>query len=152
MGWMASEEGLDRSAAADLWRHTLSQIPSVFGRLVYLSSLRDTNDDSYEHHGFALMFGEELSSATLRQSHHGTFTEWLGFGLEEQKADLDLYLSSLDTDKVTVIETWLRLTPYRHLVPADAKKAERELYVADLETLLKLLRNEYELQSPLPDA
>jgi hypothetical protein len=152
MGWMTSEEGLDRSAAADLWRHTLSQIPSVFGRLVYLSSLRDTNDDSYEHHGFALMFGEELSSSTLRQSHHQTFSEWLCFGLEEQKADLDLYLSSLETDRVTVVETWLRLTPYRHLVPADAKPPERELYIADLETLLKLLRNEYEIRSPFPDA
>ena len=29
----------DRSAAADLWRNTLSQIPTTFGRLIYLASL-----------------------------------------------------------------------------------------------------------------
>ena len=49
---------LERGAASDLWRHTLSQIPSVFGRLVYLSSLRNPNTDSYEHHGFSQMFGD----------------------------------------------------------------------------------------------
>lgn len=143
---------LERGAAADLWRHTLSQIPSVFGRLVYLSSLRNPNTDCYEHHGFALMFGEQEADRTLRQSHAQAFAEWLCYSLEQQKADLDLYLSALGANKAAVIDAWLRLTPYRNLIPGSARRAERELYLHDLEVLLRLLKNEYGVAGPDPDA
>src|SRR6476469_9642109 len=103
----AAKTTLDRGAASDLWRHTLSQIPSVFGRLVYLSSLRNLNTDTYEHHGFALMFGDDDSHRTLRQSHSQAFAEWLSYTLEQQKADLDLYLSVLGNNKRSIIEAWL---------------------------------------------
>ena len=135
-----------------MWRHTLSQIPTVFGRLVYLSSLRNSNTGSYEHHGFAQMYGDEESDHTLRQSHSEAFSKWVCFALEHQKADLDLYLSSLGANKRTIIEAWLRLTPYRHLVPADARPPDRQLYLSDLEILLTLLKNEYGVASPDPDA
>ena len=143
---------LDRSAAADLWRHTLSQIPSVFGRLVYLSSLRDMNTDAYNHHGFAQIFGRAVSDKTLRASHRTAFADWLEFTLEEQKADLDLYLSTLDGKKKTIIEAWLRLTPYRDYMPSNAKRADRELFLTDLEALLTLLKNQHGASSPDPDA
>ncbi len=142
---------LDRGAAADLWRHTLSQIPTVFGRLVYLSSLRNVNTDKYEHYGFALMFGEKEADRTLRQSHIQAFSEWLCFNLEEQKADLDLYLSGLGGDKRAIVEAWLRLAPYRHVIPSSARKAERELYLSDFKILLDLLKNEYGASSPDQD-
>ena len=134
-------EALDRGAAADLWRHTLSQIPCLFGRLVYLSSLRNSNTGYYEHHGLALIFGEEESDRTLRECHDQAFCEWLTYGLEHQKADLDLYFSTLGTDKRTLLATWLRLAPYRNLVPTTARSAERRLYLSDLETLLGLLKD-----------
>ena len=146
-----SKRVLDKGAAADLWRHTLSQIPSVFGRLVYLSSLRNVNTDKYEHHGFALLFGEKQADRTLRQSHVQAFSEWLNFDLEEQKADLDLYLSSLGGDKRAIVEAWLRLAPYRHLIPSSARHAERELYLSDFKLLLELLKNEYGASCPDPD-
>src|SRR5579864_8729114 len=87
-----SELKLERGAAADLWRNTLSQIPSVFGRLVYLSSLRNQNTGAYEHHGLALVFGPEESNRALKKSHSQAFAEWLSFDIEQQKADLDLYI------------------------------------------------------------
>ncbi|MEZ5351629.1 MAG: hypothetical protein R2762_03265 [Bryobacteraceae bacterium] len=146
------ERELDRGAAADLWRHTLSQIPSVFGRLVYLASLRDSNSGRYEHHGLALVFGEDVADRTLRESHRRAFSEWLEFGLECQKADLDLYFSDLSTDKRTLLTTWVRLTPYLNFMPARTNAVERRLYVADLEVLLQLLRNEYGVEDPGPDA
>lgn len=146
------ERDLDRGAAADLWRHTLSQIPSVFGRLVYLASLRDSNSGCYEHHGLALVFGETEADSTLKDSHRRAFSEWLNFGLEHQKADLDLYFSSLATDKRTLLTTWVRLTPYLNFMPARTSAVERKLYIADLEVLLQLLRNEYGVEDPGADA
>jgi len=152
MARTAQQDMLDRSAAADLWRHTLSQIPSVFGRLVYLSSLRNSNSNTYEHHGFAQMFGEEVSDRTLRQSHADAFKLCIGFRLVEQKADLDLYVSALGQDKKTIVESWLHLTPYRHLVPSVTRQAERELYLSDFGVLLTLLKNDFGASCPDPDA
>ncbi len=146
------EKDLNRGAAADLWRHTLSQIPALFGRLVYLASLRDSNSGRYEHHGLALVFGDDEADATLKESHRRSFSDWLNFGLEQQKADLDLYFSGLATDKPTLLTTWLRLTPYLNFMPARTSAAERKLYVSDLEVLLNLLRHEYGVEDPGPDA
>src|SRR5271170_3371121 len=98
----------DRSAAADLWRNTVSQIPSVFGRLVYLASLRNPNNGCYEHHGLALVFGEDEANKALRNSHTAVFAEWLSFNLEQQKADLDLYITGLFEDKRVVVEIQIR--------------------------------------------
>ena len=143
---------LERGAASDLWRKTLSQIPSIFGRLVYLSALRNANSGRYEHHGLALVFGEEEADSALAGSHAQSFADWLGFTIEQQKADLDLYLSGLLENKRLIVETWLRLAPYRNLVPRTVAGMERELYLAELETLLELLKNEYGVSSPDPDA
>lgn len=143
---------LDRGAGADVWRNTLSQIPTVFGRLVYLASLRNSNSGRYEHHGLALLFGEEESSRALKKSHSEVFAEWLGFNVEQQKADLDLYLSGLPEDRRTVIETWVKLAPYRNLIPANVRNVERRLYIADLTALMELLRSANAVAEPDQDA
>lgn len=132
-----------RTPAEDLWRRTLSQIHTVYGRLVYLSGLRDPNSGTYKHHGLSLVFGEDAASDALKESHEASFHQWLELKLEHQKADLALYFSDLPTDRKTLVENWLRLAPYRNLIPAKARKAERELFLSDLETLLRTLRNEY---------
>ena len=143
---------LDRSAACDLWRRTLSQVPSVFGRLVYLSGLRNMNSGRYEHHGLALVFGEDEANRALKKSHLQAFQEWLAFNLEQQKADLDLYLSSVTTDKKTTLENWIQETPYRNLIPTSVRQTERRLYMADLNAILALLKNELGVVCPDPDA
>jgi hypothetical protein len=142
----------DRSASADLWRNTISQIPSVFGRLVYLASLRNPNNGSYEHHGLALVFGEDEANKALKNSHSAVFAEWLSFNLEQQKADLDLYISALFEDKRVVVETWIRLAPYRNLLPTSARSVERRLYITDFTALLELLKGASGVAEPDPDA
>ncbi|MBS1875956.1 MAG: hypothetical protein JSU00_22275 [Acidobacteria bacterium] len=134
---------LERDPVSDLWRNTLSQIPSVFGRLVYLAAVRNPNSGRYEHHGLALVFGESEADRALRRSHIQTFSEWLCFNLEQQKADLMLYLSALMDERRRVIETWLRIEPFRTMIPSSATKAETDLYQSDFRILLGLLKNEY---------
>ena len=149
---MKGSSGLERTAVSDLWRNTLSQIPSVFGRLVYLSNLRNSNTGRYEHHGLALVFGEDEANRSLKKSHTQAFAEWLRFNLEQQKADLDLYLSGLYEDKRTILETWLKLAPYRNVIPSSVRGVARHLYLADLTALIDLLKNEYAVAVPDPDA
>ena len=37
--------------ARSLWQHTLAHVPSAYGKLVYLASLRNTDTGKYEHFG-----------------------------------------------------------------------------------------------------
>jgi hypothetical protein len=143
---------LDRGPAADLWRNTLSQIPTVFGRLIYLSTLRGTNSGLYEHHGLALSYGPRAANETLRRSHEDAFREWLTFDLERQKADLEAYLTGLVEERTAVIDTWLRLNPYRNLMPVSARSSDQDLFLVDFRAILEILRNEYGVAVPDPDA
>lgn len=146
-----ASEALGRSAIADVWRHTLSQIPSVFGRLAYLSSLRNPNSGRYEHHGLALVFGADESSRALRKSHKQVFGEWLTFNSEEQIADLELYLSHLPEDKRTVLRSWTRLEPYKNFVPTSAKNVHQRLYLSEMRNMLELIRRAAGVDEPGPE-
>jgi hypothetical protein len=123
-----------RGPATDLWRKTLSRIPTHFGRLVFLSSLRDALTGRYSHPPLSQIVGGEITDRTLCHSHHEIFSEWLSFTLAEQKADLDEYLVASDAP--------LDLAHYRDIAPGTAHQVERQLYLTDLETLLELRRFE----------
>lgn len=122
-----------RTPAAVVWRKTLTQIPTVFGRLVFLASLRDPSTGRYSHEALEHLLGPDDADRTLLNSHHQVFSEWLGFSLAEQKSDLDDYLNGAGS--------WNELN-YRNLAPSTARDVERQLYLTDLETLLELLKFE----------
>ena len=147
-----SKGTLERGVASDLWRHTLSQITCVYGRLHYLSSLRNPNTGLYEHHGLALVYGEKEADKALRRSHLRSFEDWLGYSLREQKSDLDAFLSSLPEERGAVIEAWSRIQPYKTVLPAHARATERSLFLADFEVLMELLRVECGVDAPDPAA
>ena len=118
-----------------MWRSSLSQISTLFGRLVYLSSLRDEETRRYAHPVLVRMVGGEDADRTLCHSHHQVFAQWIGSSLEDQKSDLDAYLKGSGNAQDAVRR-------YRDLVPPTAREVERQLYLTDLETLLELLRYE----------
>jgi hypothetical protein len=124
-----------RTPAAHIWRKTLSQIPTVFGRLVFVASLRDTGTGKYSHEALVRLLSQEDTDRTLCNSHHQVFSEWLGFSLSEQKSDLDDYLNVAGSPRDAL--------HYRDLVPPTARDVERQLYLTDLETLLELLKYEH---------
>jgi hypothetical protein len=147
-GKSSPEPRSPEAPASDLWRHTLARIPTLFGRLVYLSSLLSQNSGLYEHPALARMFGGEQADETVRRSHARVFQDWLCLNLEQQKADLHEYLAELPGNPAAALATWLHLAPYRNLVPAAAQEVERQLYVTDLEMLLELLKHDYGAVSP----
>jgi len=130
-------------ARDDLWRHTLSRISSTFGRLIYLSRLRNPDTGRYEHHGLASVYGAAETDRILGDSHSAVFREWIESGLQAQKADLTVYLTTLSTDVPTVLRNWMSLTPYRNCVPESATSSEQDLYMADMEALLGVFRSEF---------
>lgn len=152
MNRLRPKGAFQRGAAADLWRRTLSQVPSLFGRLVYLTSLRDANSGKYEHFGLAQSFGDDEVDRVVRESHEQTFADWLCLPLSAQLEDLNTYLDGLEADREQIIDSWQRLAPYRNLAPSSARQVERDLYVADVEALLALLRNQHGVKPADPDA
>ena len=146
------EPGVGAGRIADLWRNTLAAIPAVYGRLVYLSGLRQTNSGRYEHHGLALLFGADEAHHALRSSHVRCFREWTGFSLEEKKADLDLYLASLGPERAEAVRAWNETASWRNLIPASVRGAEKKHFLADVDALMALLRNVYGVSGPDPDA
>ena len=132
----------ERDAESDLWRRTLSQIHSRFGRIVYLASLRNAHTGVYEHHGLASLFSPEKSNKALRLSHLTCCRDWLKLPLAEQLADLRQYLESQPSQAGEIIENWREYAYWRSILPASIRGAERELYLAEVEVLLTLLRSE----------
>lgn len=129
-------------AMLDVWKRTLDQIPTQFGRLVYLAELRNDNSGRYQHFGLAQLYGEDESNRVLRSSHEKVFGEWLTYSLEGQRADLEAYFDGLEDDCATVLQTWGALEPYVKLPPEAAGDAERLLFSSDLEIILELIRRE----------
>lgn len=132
---------LERSAAGDLWKHTLSRLPTVYGRLVYLASLRDANSGIYRHHGLTAMFGREETAKALRESHQDAFHEWLNLPLAEKYEQLISYLNELEDSSAIVLEHWIQARPYKSLLPDGARKMEVELFSRELNALLEIIRN-----------
>ena len=144
MGEFTTKSQTSRTPVTEMWRKTLLQIPTHFGRLVFLASLRDPATGHYYHQGLAQSVGTEEADRSLCNSHHQVFQQWLGFSLAEQKADLDEYLSFGTAPRYAL--------PYRKLVPPTARDVERQLYLTDLETLLELLKFEHGGAFSIPEA
>ena len=133
---------LERNAVADLWKHTLSQIPSIYGRLVYLASLRDANSGIYRHHGLSAAFGREESLSALRKSHEDTFREWLNLPLPSKSADLVSYFQNIDENPRQVVSYLVRAAPYLSQLPDSASPAQRGQFKMEMEILLELIKND----------
>ncbi len=123
------------------WRRTLEQVRTEFGKLVYLTSLRNSDTGRYEHHGLAMVYGADAAHRAIQASHEAVFRNWLAEELSRQAEDLDAYLSESPFDRVTVLETWGHLEPYRNLCPVDSAEPERSLFCSDLEAILSLFRS-----------
>lgn len=127
----------------------LSRIKTSYGRLVYMAGLRNSDTGRYEHFGCtSAAAGLEISRA-LKREHEAIFCDWMSYPLEKKKADIELYISEIDqVGKAELIDAWLRLTPYKNLVPASIQGPERQKHVSDFEAILGLLKNVYGVPSP----
>jgi hypothetical protein len=129
----------DETPAAELWRRTLMQIPSVFGRLVYLASLRDPNTGSYQHFGFAQQVGEKEAEKTLRRSHSNIFSDWLCFSLPEQREQVETYLCEKGAEGPRVLANWKEWLPVTNWIPPQTLPVQRDLFQSDFKTVLELI-------------
>jgi hypothetical protein len=150
---MRSRVNLPRETAiAESWQRTLSAIPTLIGRVAYLASLRNVNTGSYEHFGLAQKLGEDEVDRILRRSHMTAFQDWLCYGLERQKEELEEYFSGMEGDRREIVSSWSTLEPWNNWLPGESRDVERKLFNADLAVILELLRVEYGVSSRDPNS
>jgi hypothetical protein len=140
------------AAVSESWQRTLAGIPTVIGRIAYLSSLRNLNTGTYEHFGLSQRIGTDEVDRILRRSHGAVFQDWLCFGLERQKEELEEYFSGLEGDRREIISSWSTLEPWNTWVPSESRDVERKLFNADLAVILELFRGEYGVSSRDPES
>ena len=117
------------------WNRRLLEIPTLFGRLVFVSSLRDSAG-LYQEIALSTMLGPNEAQRVLSQAHREIFSEWLALGLAAKKSDLETYLAAAAQDlRAPLSAQW-----FQQLIPLSAQVPEQQLYLADLETLLERWR------------
>ncbi len=133
-----------------LWVRDLTLIESAYGKLCYLAGLRNQDTGRYEHYSSSSSLVSNLvASRTIKRVHEAIFRDWVALKLEKKKADIELYISGIgQVDKADLIDAWLRLTPYKNLVPASVQGPERHKHISDFEAILGLLKNVYGVASP----
>jgi len=143
---------IEHDGSDALWIRDFSKIETFYGKLVYLAGLRNPDNGRYEHFGVS-PGSSTIASRNLKKIHETIFRDWIGLSLERKKADIELYISAFDqSERRLLVDAWLRLTPYKNLVPASFQGPERQRHLSDFEAILGLLKNLYGVASPDRDA
>jgi len=86
----------------DFTRRSLAAIPSAFGRLIYVSSLRGS-DGRYRHDGLAALYADAAVQLALEDCHEELFARVLETPLSEQEWDLRISLAALEGESKGIL-------------------------------------------------
>jgi hypothetical protein len=142
-----------QTAADDLRRRTLSQMPGALERLIYLASTRDYNNGLYYHDGLASRFSEIVACQALADCHREVFHELFECSLEDLVRQLDFYVESTRTAPGDLIAAWRNLEPYRVAVPAATDPLASDFLCSNIKIALAVWESRLDARLPRkPDA
>lgn len=136
---MSNELFQYRRIVEDFASTTLAAIPNVFGRLVYISALRDLSTGKYEHAGLVALYPENAVQQALALCHEELFLRILETPLALQQEDLRDCLSEMSEGLSSSLLHWQRLEAYRVLIPEQMPGYLKELFCSNLRVLLEIL-------------
>jgi hypothetical protein len=128
-----------KNACAEFVRSALSTLPSLLERLIFLASLKDLRTDEHAEQVLALKFGRAEVDRVLAEEHRAVFEAWLCLNLKDQASEMERYAAAQDAPSHAVFSAWAHDRLYQRLIPPGAIKAQRELFVTDMEVILDLL-------------
>lgn len=126
-----------REFVASLWERALAELPALFERLAFLGSLRDPQA-GYRHYGLELPLGSEAADV-IRDSHERTFRTWIALPVEQQNADIELYLATAQGHRNGALRRLGEAAFRENLIPASADIHERQLFLADFGALVQVI-------------
>jgi hypothetical protein len=117
----------------------LSDISTDFGRLVYVSMLRQVSEGRYHHAQLEQVYSEPAVHQSLLYCHQELFGKILETPLEQQERDLRLYLAGMDAPPEEVIPRWLEIDFFRTFVPFGTPSYLRDLFFSNLRVIMGLI-------------
>jgi hypothetical protein len=129
----------NKSVVRDFATSTLAAIPSLFGRLVYIASLRDLSSGKYEHAGLTAVYSPEAVQEALECCHFEIFQRILETPLANQAEDLRECLEGMAGPFAATVSHWRQIESYRILLPGDTPDYLKELFFSNLRALLEIL-------------
>ena len=121
-----------------LFRQTVLQIPSIFGRLSYLASLRDPRDLRYRHVLFSRVLHRVSAHEILLRTHRQVFHSWLLLTLEEQTRDFCKFLGDRREEcSASALGLWARRAA-RDIAPPGTLLPELEQFETEMELIVEL--------------
>jgi hypothetical protein len=132
----------NKSVVRDFAATTLAAIPNMFGRLVYIASLRDLSSGNYEHAGLAALYPQQAVQESLECCHYEIFQKILETPLSIQAQDLAECLQGMAGSYPSTLSHWREMEAYRVLLPANTPDYLKELFFSNLRGLLEILQAE----------
>ncbi|MBZ5661830.1 MAG: hypothetical protein LAO08_15615 [Acidobacteriia bacterium] len=138
---MESLENFQKSKAVivDFTSRTLAVIPSVFGRLYYVCTLKNPVTGKYEHDGLKEIYPENSVQEALAHCHAELFSRILETPLREQERDVRNSLETAGDELWSIVEAWRASRPYCAMCPEGMPTYLSELFSSNMDALLAII-------------
>ena len=125
-----------RAVIEDFSSRSLAAISSDFGRLYYVSSLRDSGTGRYEHQGLMSLYPENAVQAGLSHCHEELFSRILETPLGEQEHDLRECLGKAGEKYWDIVEDWRENRFFKAMCPEGLPGYLTDLFCSNMGALL----------------
>jgi hypothetical protein len=131
-----------RCVFEDFTSRTLAAIPSDFGRLYYVSSLRDSLTGRYQHDGLMDVYSDNSVQEALGQCHEELFSRILETPLAEQERDLRKCLGATGSKFWTFVDSWQNDKSFQTMCPEGLPSYLKDLFCSNLAALLAIFSSQ----------
>lgn len=128
-----------RAVIEDFSSRTLAAIPSDFGRLCYISSLRHSATRRYEHDGLLRLYSESSVQEALSNCHEEMFSRILETPLREQAHDLRRCMAAAGHTVEDLSRTCRTDPSFRTMCPDGLPDYLHELFCSNMGALLAII-------------
>jgi hypothetical protein len=135
-------------SCSDFWTGRVSRIPTVFGSLDFIASLRDSRSGQYHDDESARQFGEAETTRVLTRFHTQRFDDWRMLPDAERHRDFSRYINSSENTVAQVeidLHEWIE-----RLAPPEATIEDVLAFGHELRAALRTVF-ETELPTPIPE-
>jgi hypothetical protein len=128
-----------RSVIEDFTSRTLAVIPSDFGRLYYIGSLRDPETGQYRHDGLMALYSDNSVQEALTHCHEELFTRILETPLSDQQRDMTKCLESAGDQFWNLVLTWRENPGFQAMFPDGLPSYLGDLFFSNIGAMLAIL-------------